>query len=282
MSTIADGLRSSWWIAAVLGVALAAPSASAGTDRDEEQWEAVRDEYFGDREIRLDESGDVVALDVPFRAQDPALAPMTIEDRTGAERRITDLWLVVDKNPLPMAAHFRYGPEAADASLTSRIRIQTYSYVRAIAETDDGELHMAREHVRASGGCAAPISGDDGNPNLGQMRFSTDASGSPGVEGHLRIRHPQVTGLQMNQVTRLYPRPHYVDRMEITRGGETVVDADLTFTFSENPSFRFRFAAEGKEPDAAMRVRVRDTEEQWFEEEFSLDTSTLLSGSESR
>lgn len=253
------------------GVLTAAPALAAAEDDESRAWAGLRAEHFGDEPIAVNDDQDVVSLDVPFRAQDPALTPMTINDRTGPDRRITELWLVIDENPLPVAAHFRFGPMAADATLSSRIRINAYSHVRAIARTDDGALHMAREHVRASGGCAAPISRDGSDPNMGEMRFRTAATDREdgAYEGHLRIRHPMVTGLQMNQVTRLYPSADYLETLEIDYGGERVLDADLTFTFSENPSFRFHFLPQ--EGEAEMAFRLDDTEAREFQSAFAIE-----------
>ena len=40
--------------------------------------------------------------------------------------------------------------------LATRVRVNDYSYLRVIAETQSGELHMAQTFVKASGGCSAP------------------------------------------------------------------------------------------------------------------------------
>lgn len=42
--------------------------------------------------------------------------------------------------------------------LATRVRVDDYSYVRAVAETADGKLHMVKAFVKASGGCSAPPS----------------------------------------------------------------------------------------------------------------------------
>ena len=65
--------------------------------------------------------------------------------------------LVVDANPAPVAAVFNMSPENGVATISTRLRINAYSHVRAIAETSDGELFMATRFVKASGGCSAPV-----------------------------------------------------------------------------------------------------------------------------
>ncbi len=266
------GNLTGWALTALsLGVLLAVPvPAAAQMDRKErgvEIWKGLRDKHFGDRPIRRGEDQDVVGLEAPDRAEDPALVPITIRDRTGEDRRITRLWLVIDNNPRPMAATFRIGPGAGSGTLSSRIRINAYTYVRAVAETDDGELHMAKRFVKASGGCAAPISDQEEDPDLGKMRLRVQGpeSNGAGRRAHLMIKHPQVTGLQMNQVTRLYPEPHFINWMEVSYGGERVMEADLTFTLSKNPSLRFYLQPDGK--DRSLKIRVKDNQDNRFSTE---------------
>lgn len=262
---------SGFWAAVVAGMLVAgwagsAPEVAARED-DGKIWEKLRQEHFGDRPIHEGEAQDVVGLKAPGRAEDPALVPITFRDRTGADRRITRLWMVIDNNPRPMAATFRFGPAAPSATLSTRIRINSYTHVRAIAETADGELHMAKRYVKASGGCAAPISKEEEDPNLGKMRLRVRGGDSDvvGRQAHLMIKHPQVTGLQMNQITRLYPEPHFIDWMEVSHGGQRVMEAELTFTLSKNPSLRFYLQPDGQ--DRPLKVRVKDNQDNRFSTE---------------
>ena len=47
-----------------------------------------------------------------------------------------------------------------NASITTRIRIDKYTYVRAIAEMNTGEKLMVANYVKAAGGCSAPSLAD--------------------------------------------------------------------------------------------------------------------------
>ena len=60
-------------------------------------------------------------------------------------------------------------------SISTRVRVNTYSYVRAIAELSDGQLYGVKAYVKASGGCSAPVStnADAAKAALGQMKFRT-------------------------------------------------------------------------------------------------------------
>ena len=61
------------------------------------------------------------------------------------------------------------------------------------------------------------------------------------VLAQLMIRHPNFSGLAMDQVTRLYTPPHYVKHIDIAYGGKPVMSADTDISISENPNFRFYF-----------------------------------------
>ncbi len=55
------------------------------------------------------------------------------------------------------------------------------------------------------------------------------------------ISHPNDSGLAMDQVTRAYANPHFVRQVSVRYAGKPVMDADVDFSISENPNFRFYF-----------------------------------------
>ena len=73
-----------------------------------------------------------------------------------------------------MVAKFSFGPAAGtggERSISTRVRINDFSHVRAILETEDGSLHMATKFVAAAGGCGAMQAKDPDSENvdLGKM-----------------------------------------------------------------------------------------------------------------
>ena len=99
-------------------------------------------------------AGEVIVLEAPPRAEDAAIVPIAIRARfeQKPERFIRKVWLVIDDNPSPIAAIFSYTLDSGRADIETRVRVDEYSHVRAIAETDDGGLYMATRYVKASGG----------------------------------------------------------------------------------------------------------------------------------
>jgi len=161
---------------------------------------------------------------------------------------------------------FRFAPESGRADVETRVRIEQYSVVRAIAELDDGSLLMATRFVKASGGCSAPASKDPAAAaaNLGRMKLKVDAAAAAGEprRAQLMISHPNTSGLAMNQLTRLYPSARFVRLVTVSYRDKPVLVADVDFSISENPSFRFLFrAGDGGE----LKAEVLDTDGRTFE-----------------
>ena len=118
-----------------------AQSAAAGSEQpSEEAWNSIKGDIFKDRPI-LDGAG-LVTLDAPRRAEDAAVVPigMRVNFAAGDKRTLQSLTLVIDENPAPVAGTFTIGPHSGVTSISTRVRVNSYSYVRVIAELSDGQL----------------------------------------------------------------------------------------------------------------------------------------------
>mgnify|MGYP003585816711 FL=1 len=149
-------------LAAVVALGLAGPAlAQQQSDPDNPEanatWQQMRTTMFQDRAITTPADA-VLTLEAPERAQDAAIVPISI--RTHVEQRperyIERVYLMIDNNPSPMGATFHFTPTSGRADIETRVRIDAYTHVRAIAEMNTGELYMATRFVKASGGCSAP------------------------------------------------------------------------------------------------------------------------------
>jgi len=238
----------------------AAPNAAASA-----VWTKVHASVFAN--APLEPAGDVVTLDTPTRAEDAAIVPIAIRSRfpQTKERFIERVWLIVDNNPSPIAAVFNFTLESGRADIETRIRIEEYTHVRAVALTNDGKLSMAVNYVKASGGCSAPAGKDAlaAKANLGKMRLRIDESAGPGrpALAQLMISHPNDSGLAMDQLTRNYAPPHFVRHVKVTHGGRPIMSAEVDFSISENPNFRFYFVPDR---DAALEAKIVDNQDLEF------------------
>ena len=248
--------------------ALAAAGAVRGQDIDPANsvvWKKVHASVFGN--APLEAADNVVTFDTPKRAEDAAIVPVAIRSRfpQTRERFIERIWLIVDNNPSPIAAVFQFTLESGRADIETRIRIEQYTHVRAVAQTNDGKLYMAANYVKASGGCSAPAGKDAlaAKANLGKMRVRVDEPAGPGQPAlaQLMISHPNDSGLAMDQLTRTYAAPHFVRQVKVSHAGKLVMSAEVDFSISENPNFRFYFVPGG---DGTLEATVVDNHDLEF------------------
>ena len=228
-----------------------------------EVWKKVRASLFEARPIAA-ASADTLVLDVPLRAEDAAIVPIAIRTRLPqtAQRYVEKLYLIIDNNPSPISAIFTFTPLSGRADIETRVRVDEYTFVRAIAEMNDGSLTMTTRWVKASGGCSAPPGKDEAAAlaSLGKMKFRIegDLTAHKPVLAQLMISHPNNSGMVMDQTTRQFTPPHYVRKINVTYGGKPVMSADLDFSISENPNLRFYFVPDGAGPLAAEVLDSRD------------------------
>jgi len=238
-------------------------------------WQKLRASLFADRPIKLD-AGEVVQLEAPARAEDAAIVPIAVRTRLAqsATRYVDKLYLIIDNNPSPLAAVFQFTPLSGQADIETRVRVDEYTHVRAIAEMNDGQIYMTTRFVKASGGCSAPP-GKDAQAalaSLGKMRLRVDgevARNKP-VLAQLMISHPNNSGLAMDQSTRQFTPAHFVRKLDISYAGKPVLSAELDFAISENPNFRFWFVPTG---EGELKAEVVDTKDLRFESALKLHLS---------
>jgi sulfur-oxidizing protein SoxY len=155
-------------------------------------------------------------------------------------------------------------------SLSTRVRIDDYTNVHAVAELSDGRLYATARFVKAAGGCSAPAAKLEADSiPLGTMRFrqfATAEDTAPGLrEAQLQIRHPNYTGMQMDQVTRLYVPAHFVDKVRVWQGDDLLLTIESGISISENPAFRFDYRPNGA---GSFRAEMDDSEGKSFKQEW--------------
>ena len=253
------------FLALAIAFLLALSVLPAVADEDD-PWPDIRAYLFEDREI-VDGAG-VIHLDAPVRAEDAAIVPIKVsaDIPQTADRYIEKIHLLIDKNPAPIAGVFHMTPKSGVATIATRVRVNEYTNVRAIAEMNDGSLYMASQFVKASGGCSAPALKDHevAMSRMGKMKVKKISPFTPGEPNQvqLMISHPNYSGLQMDQVTRNWVPPHFVETIDVVYGGQTIMSVEGDISLSENPTVRFSFVPE--EP-GELQVKAVDTEGTVFE-----------------
>ena len=254
-------------------LAVVSSGALAQTTAVPDSWPDLKIQLF--KQAPIVEDSTFASLDAPPRAEDAALVPvaLNLHPPAGDSRRVVRLSLVIDENPVPLAGEFTLGPKADVSRIATRVRVNAYSNMRLIAELDDGSLHMTKTYVKAAGGCSAPAAKaqDEANVDIGKMKLRTiDDAASGRADLVVMLRHPNNSGLQMDQVTRLYTPARYVDHLAVYQGGDLIFSVEGGISISEDPNFRFDFALHGAK---TLKVEASDIDNVHFQANWTLEKS---------
>jgi sulfur-oxidizing protein SoxY len=249
-------------------ILLLLPAMSRADANEPAMWPTLKEIYFENKTIHED-ADEWLILKAPKRAEDAAIVPVSVQSlRPQTESSyIKDIHIIIDDNPDPYSANFHLTPNMEQVDLTFRMRFQKYTHVRAIAEMNDGSLHMVSRFVKASGGCSAPAQKDPAAvmARLGKMQIRMrQPELGKAVPAQVIISHPNYNGLQFDQKTRQYIPAHYVKTMTVTYADKPLFTVDMGISFSEDPSVRFKFKPE---QHGDLKAVVLDSKQQTFQAE---------------
>lgn len=273
-----------------LAASLAVSSAFAQEKNAEQQngtWAELQEMIYEDGTAIAD-GREIITLDTPYRAHDAAVVPVEITIDPPEGLTVENFTLIVEENPAPVAGTFHVGdPMGETIRLSTRVRVDAYSNVRVIAQLSDKSYWQVANYVKASGGCSAPSLKDAeaALANVGKMKVRlfddiiTEAStggqqslpNSGEREAQVMVRHPNYSGFQMNQVTRLFIPAYFIDDLEVSQNGEMIFRMEGGISISEDPAIRFHFRPNGP---AGLTVRAHDTDGAEFVREFPLDAAS--------
>lgn len=253
-------------MAAMLGIGIAAYSNMASAEASTALWPVLQETFFAGKTIV---SADFIKLEGPVRAESGAQVPitLTIDKPLDAADAIRKVYLIVDANPIPLAATYHFTPLNGKAQISTRIRMETDSYIHAIGETADGKLYMTALPIRAAGGCGGPVDGDEGaiRAASGKIKLSVDkpvkfGEANPAI---LMIKHPMFTGLQRDLVSGGYRPAFYMQKLDLSYNGKLVMHIDFGVGTSEDPYVRFFYQPDGP---GTLDVKAIDNEGKEFEQ----------------
>jgi sulfur-oxidizing protein SoxY len=169
------------------------------------------------------------------------------------------MYLLVDKNPSPIAAVLDLTTEVGQADFETRLRVDEYSHVRVVAELSNGELHMDSRYVKTSGGCSAPPNRDALNL-IGKtvLKVPGPVAMNQPTPADVTVIHPNDTGFELNQVTVMFIPAHFVRSIRVSYADRKIFDAELDFSISENPTLRFNFVPHH---EGQLRAEVEDSKD---------------------
>ncbi len=267
--------RTSWTAAAVAFGALAVtallPTASAVAGST---WNGLRNEVFGTRPI--EDGAGQIAIKAPYRPDDVRAVPISIDARLPQGRSVRKVTLIVDENPSPVAAAFEFGGSRANVGLATKVRLNQESYIRAVVEDDQGRLSMVSTLVKFAGGqsaCSAPPTGDPAEiaANMGKMKLAPAPAkvAATQIDQRVRldIRHPNHSGMALDQMTLLYIPLRVVSKLEVKKGDARVFAMTGSMTLSENPTIEFEVPGPGTEK---LDVTMKDSDGAEWRHEFNV------------
>ncbi len=268
----------SWRALGMMGLAAAVSFGAVRSPfaaETDDPWPDIARDTFNGRPLA--DGAGVIAIEMPVRAEDAAIVPVTLRTTLppGDTRVVKAFTLVIDENPAPVAATFKVG--SGVTMISTRVRVNSYTNVHAVAELSDGRLYVVKIYVKASGGCSAPTAtnGDEAKASIGQMRFRQFARSSAGPtsgprEAQIMVRHPNNSGLQRDQVSLLYIPLYIVRDLRVWQGEQLLLEMDGGISISENPAIRFSYLPNGA---TTFRAEAVDTEGRVFKGEWPVEAA---------
>lgn len=241
----------------------------ANTQEDsQDMWQALRQQYFLHRAI-IESGENRIRIQAPGRAENDAMVPVLIElveNYNNSADPFQKVYLIVDVNPAPLAGLFTLSNNRVMEQLKTSVRVNGYTFIRAVGETASGKLYMAKQWVKSTGaGCSAPPGLDQEmhKKRMGKIRFNQVEDNINRRSRSLRlvVSHPNNTGMQRDQLSTMLIPENYITNVKVTFNQELVLEADTSFTLSENPNFTFTF---DPEESGILRADFSDNLDNFF------------------
>jgi sulfur-oxidizing protein SoxY len=141
-------------VAAATGTIVGPDLASAQALGVQETVDAAMKRVFGGRPIK--DGSSSIKLEIPLIAENGAVVPVTVEVSSPMTptNYVKHIYVVADKNRIPVVTRMALAPEAGQAFLGANIRLGETGDVRAIVEQSDGTLLQVKREVKVTvGGC---------------------------------------------------------------------------------------------------------------------------------
>lgn len=240
----------------------------------EEAWiKNIKPAFFSGQDIFSDGQNNIITIKAPYKAENPAIVPISIETNTAENISIQKIYIFIDKNPSPLVGVFNFTDSGEKTDLAMRVRVNDYSFIRVIAETNDGRFYMSKSFVKASGGCSAPA-GPGATKYVGKMKsrlLGRLKLNKPNLM-QLKIKHPNYSGLESVSPGGEKTEAFYIRNLKVILNDKQILDANITFSISTDPSFRFFIEPEH---EGLLRIEATDTKNNTFTHDHILDHNNV-------
>jgi sulfur-oxidizing protein SoxY len=249
-------LKSMLPIKVLIFISLLSLSLFARSDANPELWPYIHERMFKNKEVI---TADFIRISGPKRASSGAQVPVNIQlaKKDGIEMK--QIFLIIDGNPVQHAATYQLTKATQSLDLSTRIRMETDSFVRVVGESTDGKLYMSQVVIRASGGCSGYM--DSADPqhtaDLGKILLKSTKDRYVTT----RIKHPNFTGLMKDSINGWYVPEWYVNDVAFSFNGEKILVVKSGISISQDPYIKFQFPVK---KSGKMTVLATDSKGETF------------------
>jgi sulfur-oxidizing protein SoxY len=141
-------------VAAAGGLAAMPGTAQAQALGQNESVDEALKRLFGSKPMK--DGAASVKLEVPLIAENGAVVPISVsvDSPMTPTNYVKHIYVVADKNRIPVVTRVTLAPEAGRAFMGANIRLGETGDVRAIVEQSDGSLLVVKREVKVTvGGC---------------------------------------------------------------------------------------------------------------------------------
>jgi sulfur-oxidizing protein SoxY len=190
------------------------------------------------------------------------------------------VYLFVDANPIQLTATFHYYQTQQPIHVATRIRLEKNTFVRVIAESQDGHYFMHKVAIKTpGGGCGGGTSSDEAklraeagkmklvfnhhqDANTTQLNSTEDSSFSHRIR--FNIKHPMRTGFERT-TQGYYAKSYHIKRLDFSSASMPILSIDVGVGISADPFFDF---AVSNTLEKSVQVKALDNEAKMYEQSF--------------
>ena len=221
-----------------------------------ELWPYIQERMFENKEII---TADFIKISGPKRASSGAQVPINIQLVSKEGIEIKQIFLIIDGNPVQHAATYQLTKSTQSLDLSTRIRMETDSFVRVLGESTDGKFYMSQVAIRASGGCSGYMDSADPQHTADLGKILLKSTKDRFVTS--RIKHPNFTGLMKDSINGWYVPEWYVNDVAFSFNGEKILNVKSGISISQDPYIKFSFKAKNS---GKLTVQATDTKGETF------------------
>lgn len=220
-------------------------------DASPDIWPYLKEQVFKQRPI--EENQNFLKIDGPKRASSGAQVPVAIS-LVKHDKKIEKIYMYIDANPGQHAATYFLTDDSQEITISTRIRMETDSFVRVIAEDDQGKLYMNAIPIRAAGGCSGYMDVHDPEltKDLGKIILKAESNFVTS-----RVKHPNFTGLQKDLESGGYIPEWIVKNIEFNKNGKKILAIENQISISQDPFIQF---TTNLNPKDELSVSIADTQ----------------------